>query len=86
MPTLDQIKQQRQAAGQAYAAAAVAYLDAYTELRAHDIALGVHEVGPGFAELRPPSPHAQFLRDPLHGGVHERAMARSIEINASKGT
>ncbi|WP_218510615.1 hypothetical protein [Variovorax sp. dw_308] len=80
----NQLQQQRQAAGAAYAAAAQAYLDAYVELHAHDLAYH-GGAGPGFPEFRPPTPHGDFLADPIHGTHVERVQARAEQIKKVTG-
>ena len=84
MATLTQLQADRAAAGAAYAAAAQAYLDAFVELHAYDLALSSRTNDTsGFAELQPPNGHAKYLREPLHGGVIDRATARAVEITSS---
>lgn len=90
MKTVAQLQADRAAAGAAYAAAAAAYVNAYVELHAHDMAIssdtvgGRHSiVGSGFPPLHAPTPHSEFLRDPLHGDANDRAKTRLLEIVAS---
>lgn len=79
--TREELIAQRTAAGATYAAAAAAYLAAYEELHAHDIAL--NSVLGGFPEFQPPTPHGSFLRNPIHGGSLDRVMVRVKAINNS---
>jgi hypothetical protein len=84
MKTLSEVQADRVAAGAAYVAAAQAYIDAWVELHAHDLALSSRtNDNSGFGPLQWPGGHAKFLRDPLHGDAHERARARSVEIGNS---
>lgn len=89
MKTLAQLQADRAAAGAAYAAAAAAYVSAYVELHAHDQALSNGNVGGAgsvqgqFPSLNAPTPHGEFLREPLHGDANDRARARCVEIIAS---
>lgn len=89
MKTIPELRADRIAAGAAYQAAAAAYIAAFVELAAHDTALlnantdGGRTVAGQFSALQAPSPHGEFLRDPLHGDAHDRARARSVEIIAS---
>jgi hypothetical protein len=75
MPNLTEMHEARQTAGEAYAAAAAAYVAAYIELHAHDLAL-MQGVASGFADFGPPTAHAEFLRSPLHANHGERASKR----------
>lgn len=86
--TITDLKIQRASAGSVYAAAAQAYLDAYAELKAFDMALG----NAAFSQVEPPSfgggvpipvPHGEFLRDSIHGGLSDRIQARHLQLIAS---
>jgi hypothetical protein len=84
MKTLSQVQADRAAAGAAYAIAAQAYIDAFAELHAHDLALASRTGNSnGFPAFQPPTPHADFLRDYIHGGVIDRAVARAEQITRS---
>jgi hypothetical protein len=79
-----QLRANRDQAGERYAAAARAYVDAYVELHAYDLALASRTGdNSGFAALNALNGHPKYLRDPLNGGAVDRAQIRSVEIIAS---
>lgn len=71
----------RLAAGAAYAAAAKAYVDAWVELHAHDLATG--QPG-GFGAQPEIAGHSEFLRDlpAVTRNPAARASARNVQIRA----
>lgn len=81
MKTLAQLQADRAAAGAAYAAAAQAYVDAWVELHAHDMAISSRNGdNSGFGAQPEPVGHAKYLRDPVHGNASDRARARQVAI------
>lgn len=72
----------RNAAGAAYAAAAKAYVDAWINLKAYDMAGGNSHVAisshvPGFPGIVEAMPHVEFL--PNVADLHNRAVDRANE-------
>lgn len=81
MKTFAQLQIEREAAGAAYAGAAAAYLSAFAELHAYDLAVSRGKlIGGGFSTLNWPTPHAEFLQQRQDGSVMERANARAAEL------
>lgn len=82
--SIDQLLADRQAAGVRYAAAAQAYVEAYVELHAHDLAVANAAVSRpasgACAPFVPPPGHGEFLRDPLHTRWAERVVERHHTI------
>lgn len=87
MTTPAELLAARQAAGDAYAAAAQAYVDAWVTLHAYDIACGNRNVGLVHADHRSPQlpevpPHPEFLprgvREP--GRPADRAMEMGVQL------
>ena len=90
MTTLSELKTARADAGAAYAAAAAAYLDAWVELKAYDMALSNNNVAGGVAgtfggDAPVPCPHSEFLRSSIHGELAQRAQVRHVAIIKSLG-
>ncbi len=87
--TIADLKTARATAGAAYAAAAQAYLDAYAELAAYDMALSNRNLAqghqPSFGSAPTVPPHGEFLRDSIHGSLVERITARHLELLKSIG-
>lgn len=83
--TITEVIAARREAGEAYAAAAKAYLEAWVQLKAYDMALSngnvaAIEAGRGFAGVAEVAPHWEFLTEQLHGGLVDRAMAQHNQI------
>jgi hypothetical protein len=86
--TKDQLIANRQAAGEAYRAAAKAYIKAWEDLHCHDLTclngrlcMSNMIVG-GFAGQPSVVPHAEFMRDEaeIRGGAYDRAHAAHVQM------
>lgn len=78
------IETQRAAAGAQYAAAAQAYVEAWVELQAFDLATGSAR---GFGEMPRALAHGEYFRDagPTNGSLGDRARARAAALISQFG-
>ena len=86
MKTIEQVKSEREAAGAAYTAAVAAYLDAWVELHAYDLALSNGNYGDptlniqSFREMPEVLSHSEFPTARVAPALGNRAKARHEEI------
>jgi len=91
MKTIDQVKSEREAAGAVYAAAVKAYVDAWVELHAYDLALSNRLYGDPSLNIQsfrePPEvlSHSEFPTAEVGPSLDNRARARHEEILREMG-